>query len=236
MVPSGVPRSFVQIAAERIHSNGEASASYYEILGVDRQADSDALADAYGRLRQRYHPERNETDPLAREIVRLLDSAYATLIDPERRRGYDASLTNGLSVNGHALTYYTRETNGSHDSYSVIVTETSAPPAPGATAEPTVGPVDGTGRQGRARSSRFDRNLTEGSIPRNLWFLAWPQIIEGVLNVLDQMVDLFWAGRGFGSKAIAGIGVAQNYTGFIMTGRQGLDTGMQAMVSRAIGA
>jgi putative MATE family efflux protein len=93
----------------------------------------------------------------------------------------------------------------------------------------------GAGGGGR-RSAYATRDLTEGSIPRNLWFLAWPQIIEGVLNVADQMVDLFWAGRGFGSRAIAGIGVAQNYTQFIMTGRQGLDTGMQAMVSRAIGA
>jgi len=91
---------------------------------------------------------------------------------------------------------------------------------------------DGSGR----RLTYATRDLTEGSIPRNLWFLAWPQVIEGALNVLDQMVDLFWAGRGFGSRAIAGIGVAQNYTQFIMTGRQGLDTAMQAMVSRAIGA
>jgi Na+-driven multidrug efflux pump len=78
--------------------------------------------------------------------------------------------------------------------------------------------------------------LTTGSIAKNLWFLAWPQVVEGVLNVVDQMADLFWAGRGFGSRAIAGIGVAQTYTGMAMTGRMGIDTAMRAMVSRAVGA
>ncbi len=100
----------------------------------------------------------------------------------------------------------------------------------------TVAPGQSVDGAAQRRPTYVSRDLTEGSIAGNLWFLAWPQVIEGVLNVLDQMVDLFWAGRGFGSRAIAGIGVAQNYTQFIMTGRQGLDTAMQAMVSRAIGA
>ncbi|MFH1140418.1 MAG: MATE family efflux transporter [Chloroflexota bacterium] len=90
---------------------------------------------------------------------------------------------------------------------------------------------------GRRRRSQYTtRNLTQGSVPGNLLFLAWPQVVEGVLNVVDQMADLFWAGRGVGAKAIAGLGVAQSYTQLIMTGRQGLDIGMQAMVARAIGA
>jgi DnaJ-class molecular chaperone len=55
------------------------------------------------RLRQRYHPERNADDPLARDIVRYLDSAYATLIDPERRQAYDAILLNGASTTGMRL-------------------------------------------------------------------------------------------------------------------------------------
>lgn len=90
-------------------------------------------------------------------------------------------------------------------------------------------------RPARGRSSYVTRDLTEGSIPRNLWFLAWPQMIEGVLNVVGQMMDLFWAGRGFGVQAIAGLGLAQTYTMLLMQGRMGLDMGMQAMISRAIG-
>ena len=89
---------------------------------------------------------------------------------------------------------------------------------------------------GGRRSARATRDLTEGSVPKNLWILAWPQMVEGILNVVDQMADLFWAGRYVGAQAIAGLGVAQDYTRLIMTGRMGLDMGMQAMVSRAIGA
>lgn len=89
---------------------------------------------------------------------------------------------------------------------------------------------------GGRRSARATRDLTEGSVPKNLWILAWPQMVEGILNVVDHMADLFWAGRYVGVQAIAGLGVAQDYTRLIMTGRMGLDMGMQAMVSRAIGA
>ncbi|MCH7706534.1 MAG: hypothetical protein IIB33_05750, partial [Chloroflexi bacterium] len=98
------------------------------------------------------------------------------------------------------------------------------------------GTVSMGGRGGGRRSARATRDLTEGSVPKNLWVLAWPQMVEGILNVVDQMADLFWAGRFVGARAIAGLGVAQDYTRLIMTGRMGLDMGMQAMVARAIGA
>ena len=91
-------------------------------------------------------------------------------------------------------------------------------------------------RQARRRPVRRTRDLTKGSVPRNLWFLAWPQMVEGVFNSLDQMVDLFWAGRVIGFRAIGGIGVAQAYAHIVMMARTGLDIAMQAMISRAVGA
>ncbi|MCI0820789.1 MAG: MATE family efflux transporter [Chloroflexi bacterium] len=91
-------------------------------------------------------------------------------------------------------------------------------------------------RQGRRRAVRRSRDLTKGSVPKNLWFLAWPQMVEGVFNSLDQMVDLFWAGRVIGFRAIGGIGVAQAYAHLVMMARTGLDIAMQAMISRAVGA
>ncbi|HXH21748.1 MAG TPA: MATE family efflux transporter [Dehalococcoidia bacterium] len=89
--------------------------------------------------------------------------------------------------------------------------------------------------RGRRRSEFVDRNLTEGSIPKNLAHLAWPQVVESVVNVTDQLADLVWAGR-LGAESVAGLGVAQTYVQVARTGRQGLDTAMRAMVSRAIGA
>ena len=87
---------------------------------------------------------------------------------------------------------------------------------------------------GRRRSAYATRDLTTGSIPRNLFFIAWPQFIEGFLRVLDQVADLVWAGF-LGTRAIAGMGVAQQYTQMAFTGRQGIDISQRAMISRAIG-
>jgi putative MATE family efflux protein len=55
-----------------------------------------------------------------------------------------------------------------------------------------------------------------------------------MMRVVDQMMDLVWAGL-LGTKHIAGIGVAQQYTQMAWTARQGIDTAQRAMVSRAIG-
>lgn len=85
------------------------------------------------------------------------------------------------------------------------------------------------------RSSRVRRDLTKGSIPRNLWYMSWPQMTESFFSVVDQLADLFWAGR-VGYKAIAGLGISQTYILMLMTARMGLDASMRAMISRAIGA
>ena len=87
---------------------------------------------------------------------------------------------------------------------------------------------------GRRRSAYATRDLTTGSIPRNLFFIAWPQFIEGFLRVVDQVADLVWAGF-LGTRSIAGMGVAQQYTQMAFTGRQGIDISQRAMISRAIG-
>lgn len=79
------------------------------------------------------------------------------------------------------------------------------------------------------------RDLTTGSIPRNLWFLAWPQTVSGSLMVVDRMWDLFLAGF-LGFRVIAGIGVAQSWSMLAFTVRMGFDTSMRAMISRAVGA
>jgi putative MATE family efflux protein len=60
-------------------------------------------------------------------------------------------------------------------------------------------------------------------------------MVEATLNVIDQLADLLWAGW-LGSRAIAGLGVAQAFTQLVMMVRRGLDFGMRAVVSRAVGA
>ncbi len=87
----------------------------------------------------------------------------------------------------------------------------------------------------RGRRGRPTRDLTKGSVPANLWYLAWPQVAESFLSVVDQLADLIWAGR-LGFQALAGLGVAQTYLMLLMTARMGLDAGMRSMISRAVGA
>ena len=110
-------------------------------------------------------------------------------------------------------------------------------PPPSASAEPGVDPsrTEGpSGTRGGRRSAYATRDLTTGSIPRTLLFLAWPATVNGSLRMVDQLADLVWAGF-FGSLAIAGLGVAQQWSGMALTARMGMDMGMRAMVSRAMG-
>lgn len=98
----------------------------------------------------------------------------------------------------------------------------------------TASVTEGRG-SGPRRPSFAMRDLTRGSVSGNLWFLAWPQMVEASLNVVDQLADLVWAGR-LGSRAIAGLGVAQTYTQLVMMLRHGMDLAIRAMISRAVGA
>lgn len=62
---------------------------YYEVLGVDRDADDAALKKAYRVLAKKYHPDINPGDKDAEAKFKEASEAYAVLSDPEKRRQYD---------------------------------------------------------------------------------------------------------------------------------------------------
>jgi DnaJ domain len=69
------------------------SASYYQLLQIGPEATAQELRSAFRTLSKRYHPDTTELpEQEARESFRLLQQAYVTLSDPERRRAYDAAL------------------------------------------------------------------------------------------------------------------------------------------------
>src|SRR3984957_17615457 len=61
---------------------------YYEVLGVPRDADQDAIRRAYRKLARKYHPDLN-ADSDAEESFKELGEAYEVLSDPDKRGRYD---------------------------------------------------------------------------------------------------------------------------------------------------
>lgn len=62
---------------------------YYEVLGVRRDADGEAIKKAYRKLALQYHPDKNEGSKDAEEKFKEATQAYEILRDPEKRARYD---------------------------------------------------------------------------------------------------------------------------------------------------
>ena len=69
-----------------------AAANHYELLRIKADASAQELRQAFRRLSKHYHPDTTELpEREAAEGFRHLQQAYLTLLDPERRRAYDAT-------------------------------------------------------------------------------------------------------------------------------------------------
>lgn len=62
---------------------------YYQILGIEKEADNKGIKEAYRKLAFQYHPDRNKGNPEASEKMKSVNEAYAVLSDPVKRREYD---------------------------------------------------------------------------------------------------------------------------------------------------
>ncbi len=67
----------------------EQKRDYYEVLGIDKNADDAAIKKAYRALAKKYHPDMNPGDKNAEVMFKEASEAYAVLSDPEKRRQYD---------------------------------------------------------------------------------------------------------------------------------------------------
>lgn len=63
--------------------------TYYEILGVDRNADEKAIKKAYRQIAMKYHPDRNPDNQEAETKFKEAAEAYETLSDPDKKARYD---------------------------------------------------------------------------------------------------------------------------------------------------
>ena len=62
---------------------------YYEILGVNRNADGDTIKKAYRKLALEYHPDRNAGSKDTEDQFKEATEAYEVLRDPDKRSAYD---------------------------------------------------------------------------------------------------------------------------------------------------
>ena len=83
--------------------------TYYEVLGVDRNANEKTIKAAHRKLSKKWHPDtaqaRGEEEEFAKKQMQKINEAYATLIDPKKRAMYDAQ--NPVSTNVYE--YYAKK-------------------------------------------------------------------------------------------------------------------------------
>ncbi len=93
--------------------------SYYDILNVSVDADSEEIASSYRKIAKVLHPDVCES-PDAEELFKAVNEAYEVLRDPDKRAEYDSRLFNPL-INGkykktghyrHPRTWYSSHTYG----------------------------------------------------------------------------------------------------------------------------
>ena len=72
---------------------------YYEVLGVDKNADKKTIKKAYRKLAMKYHPDVNHEEG-AEEKFKEAAEAYDVLHDPQKRQQYDQFGFNGPAGGG----------------------------------------------------------------------------------------------------------------------------------------
>ena len=78
---------------------------YYDVLGIDRNADDASIKKAYRKMAKKYHPDMNKDNPAAEEKFKEVTEAYNVLSDKEKKKLYDqfghAAFEEGAGAGGY---------------------------------------------------------------------------------------------------------------------------------------
>ena len=76
--------------------------TYYEMLGVSRDADSTTIKNAFRKLAKKYHPDINPGNAQAEKMFKDVNEAYSVLSDESKRARYDRELNEKAGGFGQA--------------------------------------------------------------------------------------------------------------------------------------
>src|SRR5262249_31576976 len=99
-----MPTSTANVLPPRTHmyaflmARARGDVDYYAVLGVAPGASDDEIRRTYRRLALQWHPDRNRGDARAEERFKEISEAYAVLMDPAKRRAWEAAQQGGFTA------------------------------------------------------------------------------------------------------------------------------------------
>lgn len=82
----------------------------------------------------------------------------------------------------------------------------------------------------------FDRSIVEGPIPRAVWMMAWPTVLQNLIGGLQGIIDHAMVGHYVGYTANAAVGVSLQIFIVVIVFVMSLYSGMGVLVARFAGA
>src|SRR5688572_13709725 len=86
------------------------------------------------------------------------------------------------------------------------------------------------------KTSRYDRSIVEGSLPRAVWKIAWPTVLTNMIGGLQGLVDHMLVGNLVGYTGNAAIGVSIQLWIVVIVFISSIFIGMSVLVARFAGA
>lgn len=90
--------------------------------------------------------------------------------------------------------------------------------------------------RGTRTPPRFNRSIVEGPLPRAVWALAWPTMLQNIIGGLQGIIDQAMVGHYLGHVGNAAIGVSMQVFILIIVFIASVFSGMGVLVARFAGA